>query len=52
MLHYGTDKPDLRCAWRMYDVAAAARGGGFQLFDDAATVKALVRGRESRNRPR
>ncbi len=45
MLHYGTDKPDLRNPLRIHDATEAFRGSGFGLFarlvDEGGVVRAI-----------
>lgn len=42
MRDYGNDKPDIRFGMTLKDVAAAARGRGFKVFDDAETILAIA----------
>ena len=43
LLHYGTDKPDLRNPVRIADVTEAFRGSGFKVFAGAIEKGAVVR---------
>jgi aspartyl-tRNA synthetase len=38
MAQYGSDKPDIRFGMKFFDLTEIARGKGFKVFDDAASV--------------
>jgi aspartyl-tRNA synthetase len=41
MAHYGSDKPDTRFDMKIVDVAEAAKGKGFSVFEDAQLVAGI-----------
>ena len=44
MLHYGSDKPDLRYELKIQDVSAIAGKTGFKVFQDAVSRGGVIRG--------